>query len=32
MTITSLLENTIECFLNQKNNIIIWCCFLLIKY
>jgi methylenetetrahydrofolate dehydrogenase (NADP+)/methenyltetrahydrofolate cyclohydrolase len=23
MTITSLLENTIECFLNQKNNIII---------
>jgi len=27
MTITSLLENTIECFLNQKNNIVIWCCF-----
>lgn len=23
MTITSLLENTVECFLNQKNNIII---------
>jgi methylenetetrahydrofolate dehydrogenase (NADP+)/methenyltetrahydrofolate cyclohydrolase len=23
MTITSLLENTIECFINQKNNIII---------